>query len=68
LQQDLNLWLAHTPTAEVADLAEDGIFGPKTEAMVHAFQRATALVDDGIVGQKTWAQLLAVEQAVPPSH
>lgn len=33
----------------------DGYFGPKTEAVLRAFQRAHSLVPDGIVGPKTWA-------------
>lgn len=33
----------------------DGMFGPRTEAFVKAFQRANGLVPDGIVGPKTWA-------------
>lgn len=32
----------------------DGIFGPKTEAVVRQFQRENGLVPDGIVGPKTW--------------
>lgn len=35
-----------------------GLFGPRTEAAVTAFQRAHGLVPDGICGQKTWAALL----------
>jgi peptidoglycan hydrolase-like protein with peptidoglycan-binding domain len=41
----------------------DGIFGPKTEAAVRAFQRKAGLEVDGQVGPKTWALLLAA-----PSH
>jgi len=38
-------------------LAEDGEFGPATEAAVLAYQSAQGLTADGIVGQKTWAAL-----------
>jgi putative chitinase len=38
-------------------VAIDGDFGPGTEAMVKAFQRAKGLVDDGVVGPTTWAAL-----------
>jgi peptidoglycan hydrolase-like protein with peptidoglycan-binding domain len=36
----------------------DGIFGPKTEAAVRAFQQNENLGVDGIVGRQTWAALL----------
>ena len=35
----------------------DGIFGPKTEAAVKAWQKNHGLVADGIIGPKTWASL-----------
>jgi N-acetylmuramoyl-L-alanine amidase/Putative peptidoglycan binding domain len=35
----------------------NGLFGPKTEAGVRAFQRAHGLTPDGIVGPKTWKAL-----------
>ena len=38
-------------------LAEDGIFGPRTQASVIAFQRAFGLNPDGVVGPLTWARL-----------
>jgi murein L,D-transpeptidase YcbB/YkuD len=39
-------------------LIEDGIFGPKTERNVRAFQKEKGLVVDGIAGQYTWGALL----------
>lgn len=35
----------------------DGIFGPKTEVAVKAWQKNHGLVIDGIIGKKTWASL-----------
>jgi peptidoglycan LD-endopeptidase CwlK len=35
----------------------DGIFGPKTEAAVKAYQKRKGLTVDGIVGPKTWNML-----------
>ena len=39
-------------------VAVDGIFGPRTEAAVKAFQRSRGLGQDGIVGPRTWEKLV----------
>lgn len=44
----------------------DGIFGPKTEAAVLAFQGSKNLVQDGIVGPLTWTALGANCTTSPP--
>jgi peptidoglycan hydrolase-like protein with peptidoglycan-binding domain len=36
----------------------DGVYGPKTETAVRAFQSVSGLEVDGIVGPKTWAKLI----------
>lgn len=44
----------------------DGIFGPKTDTAVRAFQRSQNLRSDGIVGPNTWSALLR-SSGVSPS-
>lgn len=39
-------------------LAEDGIFGAKTQAAVKDYQKKNKLAVDGIVGKNTWGMLL----------
>lgn len=39
----------------------DGDFGPATERVVRAFQKANGLVVDGIAGEKTYSKLKGVE-------
>ena len=41
----------------IPPVAEDGIFGPATQAAVTAFQRFAGLTPDGIVGPATWSAL-----------
>jgi predicted chitinase len=47
----------------VLGLAEDGKFGPNTEAFLRAWQRAHDLVPDGIAGPATWN---AIDNEPPP--
>ncbi|MFI6033558.1 peptidoglycan-binding protein [Streptomyces sp. NPDC051315] len=38
-------------------LAEDGVFGPVTEAAARRFQQCADITVDGVVGAQTWSHL-----------
>jgi hypothetical protein len=63
LQRELNKQLFPRP-----NLAEDGIFGPKTQAAVKAFQKQAGLKQDGIVGPNTRAALGMPNPGSPFTH
>lgn len=52
------LTLQHLLRARQHTVAADGIFGPRTDAAVRAFQEQKDLAVDGIVGQRTWSALV----------
>jgi len=39
------------------DLVVDGLFGPKTDAKLRAYQKSKNLKADGICGPLTWGKL-----------
>jgi hypothetical protein len=63
---DLQSRLNGAPPTNLAPLAVDGIFGPKTRARVVEFQKNNGLAADGIVGPKTWAALLGAPSPIIP--
>ena len=50
--------LQYLLNAHGAALVVDGIFGPRTQAAVVAFQRSHSLVANGVVGQSTWLKVI----------
>jgi peptidoglycan hydrolase-like protein with peptidoglycan-binding domain len=63
VQRQLNAISSRFPS--VATLNVDGVFGPRTEASVIAFQRAVGIADNGIVGPITWAWMTSVNNGLP---
>jgi len=55
--QDMLKRLGHNPGPI------DGVFGPKTEAAVKAFQKAARIAVDGVVGPQTWSTIEAALKA-----
>jgi peptidoglycan hydrolase-like protein with peptidoglycan-binding domain len=55
-QKDLNRWLA-VERPDEPQLAEDGLFGRRTEAATRTFQEAMNITVDGIVGPESRAAL-----------
>ena len=49
-------------------LTPDGIFGPRTEAAVRAFQTGAGLGEDGIVGTATWSELVTASGSIDLLH
>jgi hypothetical protein len=52
---------------KVRRIAQDGIFGPETEAATRSFQRKAGLEVDGIIGTKTWHHLSYNHASPSPS-
>ena len=71
LQYMLNVMAEYV--SSIPPVAVDGIFGPRTQEAVRAFQRFAGLPEDGIVGPQTWNALynraitLIKEPAIPLS-
>ena len=72
LQYMLNIMAEYV--SSIPPVAVDGIFGPRTQEAVRAFQRFAGLPEDGIVGPQTWNALynraitLIKEPAIPLSQ
>jgi peptidoglycan hydrolase-like protein with peptidoglycan-binding domain len=50
--------LQHLLRGRGHQVAVDGVFGPKTDQAVRAFQQSKNLTVDGIVGPRTWSALI----------
>ena len=62
MQRQLNVISNAYP--RIPKIAEDGIFGSKTEDAVKTFQRVFGLTPDGIVGFATWYKISEIYVAV----
>ena len=62
MQRQLNVVSNAYP--KIPKIAEDGIFGSKTEDAVKTFQRVFGLTPDGIVGFATWYKISEIYVAV----
>ncbi len=51
-----------------AEIAVDGVFGPKTVAATKAYQQANDLLPDGIVGPKTMERARGAGWALATAH
>ena len=51
--------LQYLPRDRGHAVAVDGVFGPRTMAVVLGFQRALGITADGIVGPVTWRALVS---------
>lgn len=58
MQQYLNK--IATVYTSIPTLAVDGIFGPRMEDAVKAFQRQFGLTPDGVIGQITWYKIVEI--------
>ena len=58
----------YLPGWEDTYLAPDGVFGPRTEAAVRAFQTDAGLDEDGIVGTATWSELVVASGSIGLLH
>ena len=67
MQQYLNAIARVYPS--IPTLATDGVFGPRTQDAVRAFQRLFGVADDGVIGPGTWDAIVAqfnyVQTAAP---
>jgi peptidoglycan hydrolase-like protein with peptidoglycan-binding domain len=50
--------LQHLLRARAHSVVVDGIFGPRTDDAVRAFQGGTGLAVDGVVGPRTWSKVI----------
>lgn len=60
---DMVVWIQEHLDSADDPIAVSGVFGPRTQDAVLAFQTAHGLLADGIVGQDTWTALLRYRPA-----